>query len=128
GATNVVAIVTEAPGFTLPSDCFAITDPGPPLEIATDTLTEYAVPLPLLVTLNCSGAVAPLVIVLSTESDVMAMSGFGPALAVLGSMHSVATTAMTLRRVHFAAPCCAAGIVRSSRLFFPEEAGPPLLR
>jgi len=39
GATNVVAIVTDAPGLRLPTDCRAITEPVPPLDIVTNTPT-----------------------------------------------------------------------------------------
>jgi len=73
-----------------------------------------------------SGAVVPLAIVLPTESDVIATSALDDsALAAIGSMHIVATTAMTLRSFHVSAPRCDTGIVLSSRLFFPEEAAPP---
>jgi len=118
GATNVVAIVTAPPGLRLPSDCLAIIDAVPAPEIVTNTPTVSAVPLPLLVIVTWSGAVVPAPILLPTERDVTAMSAFDDiACAAIGSMQSVATTAMTLRSD--------TGIVLSSRLFFPEEAAPP---
>ena len=84
-----VTSVPAAPGFIVPMEMRATGEVVASVTSETVTITEYAVPLPRLVTTSCRDVVPPLeTVALPSEREVGTTSGFGPVAAFAGAIYA----------------------------------------